>query len=173
MHKFIPVLVIVALAFSLALKGGRYQKTARHENEHATRHDLADFLKSHGWQEAGPHDMTAQEVLPTYRYVKPRCHHPIFVAILGNNRELEGFARQSLGGEIGIFQDGRIVTNSNPVKLQAARARSQINTLLGLEDRQTTPIIAIHPKPDDREQPCDPPARKHWRKLLSRHHHEG
>ena len=165
MHRFIPSLVIAALAVSLALKSARYLKSVPIEQDISIRHDIARFLVPFGWIAINPSEMSGHTVFQTFRFAKKTCNDPITIAVLGNNIELENFARISMGGDVGLFQNNQFVKNQNTLEQQIADARVQIGALFGIGERHIMPVIAISPMPPDAQHACAPPAKKYWHNL--------
>ena len=170
MHKYIPILVIIILAVSLVLKSERYLTTVPSEQDKSIEEDIALFLRSFGWSETKADETSNHKIFQTFSFAKKGCDNLIAVAVLGDNTELENFARISMGGDVGLFQNGQFVTHQSASNMQIANARLQLSTIFGQRDKPI-PVIAISPKPHDEQHDCAPPAKKHWNNWASRHIH--
>ena len=171
-HRVIPLLVIIALAVSLGLKGGRYLKSAPPEQDANIAHHIARFMKDFGWVVTDEGEGSGHGLFKTLTFTKRNCDGRIAIALLGNNAELEGFARISMGGNVGFFQNNEFVKRQSAVKLQIAEAQLSLGAFFGMGQSHAIPVLAISPTPPDLADTCAPPAKKFWRNFAARHDHQ-
>ena len=163
MKKTIPLIVIAVLVCALLLKSIRYLDAMPSDQELSIEHQLSTFMAHHGWSKKSVSGRRDQSLFNSLTYAKLRCDQAITIAVLSDNTELHKFVKNALGDDHTIFQDTEFSDKQHAFHLELVPAKIATLKFFANPGHVNLPPLAISPAPSEKETPCAPPSKEHWK----------